>query len=754
MVRFQPEPLSLNARAISLTSLNPTQRSHLPRASHLWTIALLSLAVHDSTLAWLHLTLRFIFIFTSCPLAHRTAADLTHFMQVTFRPTISIQVLPDYIQLRDLLHLTDCRSGGPQNFQILVTSNSGILILRARLPNSRFIRSRCQNYRRARQDLELDFGIKHRNAETMTDASRLNLCYTSRRTAPMTVRCGRLLAQVHTLKASLDVEQLDFGLVQVGALEPLAYGQPQLGFNFDSISLHEPLVSHSKLTREPPPVHSQSYINFIYVIYIAYRLGYQFGFLDWLRFSAFGPESSGLNRFDVTPFLRYLDDSHLINSPLSGVEVTAKSYQAKKRKYKAELRELSAQAVVNYKVHRVYTEVVEVEVMEVEVQASGSDGVTDAPQTRRDAFRIWQANNSIVRLPPSRAISFFRSTTTPSGFFALSAVSTVLASRSLLSGSTVMAFSVLVRIVRLWHSNLYKGNVHMTVPGRTVINLLRCARVKQRLIAEASGELGQRAASGGLDWMEGSTRAQSGSGVGRLEYCSNPSGGRVGAEARWDRQMNERGRYACTDTHLRLCAVEAPPPTPYKSAPQRPPTSPPTAPPPSPYPEKKARVGRVTPLARKGVRMRESVAHGVDILAERDELEGAARFGFVTPPRGLGTQHTQPVLLHDPPAGVVDAQRGGGGDARAEDYCPWVSSSGGTCGGDAAAELKKELETEGKEGTEEPEAERDGLSGGDGVGEWDGEGWWVWRVRIVSVLVLIDPASIAVGDKMGGVRIC
>jgi hypothetical protein len=77
--------------------------------------------------------------------------------------------------------------------------------------------------------------------------------------------------------------------------------------------------------------------------------------------------------------------------------------------------------------------------------------------------------------------------------------------------------------------------------------------------------------------------------------------------------------------------------------------------------------------------------------------------------------------------------------------CPWVSpSSGGTCGGDAAAELKKkELETEGKEETEEPEAERDGLSGGDG----EGEGWRVWRVRIVSVLVLIDPASIAVGDK-------
>jgi hypothetical protein len=47
---------------------------------------------------------------------------------------------------------------------------------------------------------------------------------------------------------------------------------------------------------------------------------------------------------------------------------------------------------------------------------------------------------------------------------------------------------------------------------------------------------------------------------------------------------------------------------------------------------------------------------------------------------------------------------------------------------------KKELETEGKEDAEEPGAERDGLSGGNG----DGEGWWVWRVRIVSVPVLID----------------
>ncbi|KAJ7893567.1 hypothetical protein B0H13DRAFT_2527439 [Mycena leptocephala] len=80
--------------------------------------------------------------------------------------------------------------------------------------------------------------------------------------------------------------------------------------------------------------------------------------------------------------------------------------------------------------------------------------------------------------------------------------------------------------------------------------------------------------------------------------------------------------------------------------------------------------------------------------------------------------------------------------------CPWVSSSGGTCGGDAAAELKKKgLDTEGKEDADEPEVGRDGLSGGDGVGERDGEGWRVWRVRIVSALVLIDPASIAVGDS-------
>jgi hypothetical protein len=46
-----------------------------------------------------------------------------------------------------------------------------------------------------------------------------------------------------------------------------------------------------------------------------------------------------------------------------------------------------------------------------------------------------------------------------------------------------------------------------------------------------------------------------------------------------------------------------------------------------------------------------------------------------------------------------------------------VSSTGwgtGSCGGLAAAELKKkELEAEGKEETDDPDAERDGLSGGD-----------------------------------------
>jgi hypothetical protein len=39
----------------------------------------------------------------------------------------------------------------------------------------------------------------------------------------------------------------------------------------------------------------------------------------------------------------------------------------------------------------------------------------------------------------------------------------------------------------------------------------------------------------------------------------------------------------------------------------------------------------------------------------------------VIPPRGLGAQYTEPViLLDDPPAGVVDAQRGGGSGAQAE----------------------------------------------------------------------------------------
>jgi hypothetical protein len=68
---------------------------------------------------------------------------------------------------------------------------------------------------------------------------------------------------------------------------------------------------------------------------------------------------------------------------------------------------------------------------------------------------------------------------------------------------------------------------------------------------------------------------------------------------------------------------------------------------------------------------REGRTHLMQVLAERDELEGAARFGFVMrvviPPRGLGAQHTQLVLLLDPPAGVLDAQRGSGGGARAED---------------------------------------------------------------------------------------
>ena len=70
----------------------------------------------------------------------------------------------------------------------------------------------------------------------------------------------------------------------------------------------------------------------------------------------------------------------------------------------------------------------------------------------------------------------------------------------------------------------------------------------------------------------------------------------------------------------------------------------------------------------------------------------------------------------------------------------------GPCGGLAAAELKKkELDTEGKEEMDDPEAESVGLSGGDGAGEWNGLGR-PWRVRIVSADVLIV-ASMAVTDK-------
>ncbi|KAJ7143698.1 hypothetical protein C8R44DRAFT_724733 [Mycena epipterygia] len=70
------------------------------------------------------------------------------------------------------------------------------------------------------------------------------------------------------------------------------------------------------------------------------------------------------------------------------------------------------------------------------------------------------------------------------------------------------------------------------------------------------------------------------------------------------------------------------------------------------------------------------------------------------------------------------------------------SSSGGEwrvcggCGGLAAAELKKkELETDGNEETDEPEAERDGLDGGEGGDEGTGLGR-AGSVRIVLVLVL------------------
>jgi hypothetical protein len=39
----------------------------------------------------------------------------------------------------------------------------------------------------------------------------------------------------------------------------------------------------------------------------------------------------------------------------------------------------------------------------------------------------------------------------------------------------------------------------------------------------------------------------------------------------------------------------------------------------------------------------------------------------VIPPRGLGAQHTQPVILLDPPIRIVEAKRGGRGGARAQD---------------------------------------------------------------------------------------
>ncbi|KAJ7845684.1 hypothetical protein B0H13DRAFT_2286059 [Mycena leptocephala] len=265
-----PNLLSLNARPISLTSLNPTQRSHPPRASHLWTIALLSLAVLDSTLAWLHLTLSC----RCCVSIH----DLTHFAQITFGPTICIQVLPDYIQLRvwPCLRFTslDClpvrRSSELSDLGYIQLWDFNIFTscALAYVPNSRFSRSRCPNYRRARQDLDLDLEPSAEMPKLLLNASMLSLCYTSGGTAPMTVRCG----------------------------------QPQLEFNLDSTS-NEPLAQFNA------------------------RLRYQFGFLvrvlrptqlnAW-RCSAFRPESSGLNRFDVKPLqaLRYLDEtfvhSHLV----------------------------------------------------------------------------------------------------------------------------------------------------------------------------------------------------------------------------------------------------------------------------------------------------------------------------------------------------------------------------------------------------------------------------------------------------------
>ncbi|KAJ7787885.1 hypothetical protein B0H13DRAFT_1936672 [Mycena leptocephala] len=190
------------------------------------------------------------------------------------------------------------------------------------------VNARCQNYRRARQDLDLGFGIKHRN---MTNAS-------SRTQAEPMLH----LSEDHTYdctmrsipKACLNVEQLDFGLVQVGALEPLAYGrllgwilywqvvssQPQLELNFDSIRLHEPLASrstqplsnHSDKLKFDPRAPARSRLDSLSVFFIQRNSTHW----DWLG-------------FDVTPLpaLRYLDDSHLMNSPPSRPELTAKFYQ-------------------------------------------------------------------------------------------------------------------------------------------------------------------------------------------------------------------------------------------------------------------------------------------------------------------------------------------------------------------------------------------------------------------------------------------
>ncbi|KAJ7845670.1 hypothetical protein B0H13DRAFT_2363492 [Mycena leptocephala] len=181
-------------------------RSHLPRASHLWTIALLVLL----SMIYFHIHV--------LPAAHRTAADVvsqftTNDLREFFMLGVAIQVLPDYIQLRGTdvptftipatdcppkptipteakpAHLVDLRpqwligprmgrwmgkgrhTGLPTHLPIRIwqtyRTHHCILILTATLNPY----CRCQNYRRARQDLELDFGIKHRNAETMTDAS-------------------------------------------------------------------------------------------------------------------------------------------------------------------------------------------------------------------------------------------------------------------------------------------------------------------------------------------------------------------------------------------------------------------------------------------------------------------------------------------------------------------------------------------------------------------------------------------------------